>query len=112
MANDNGRLEVAVFGFYRYGNFGDDLAAAIFCRRLKELGVGVRVYGLCEPYAVAFSLTVTETVEDLLDGVDMFLFGGGGVLVSNRRPSRLYLRFLATACLYLWGALSLDAHLP
>lgn len=88
-------LVVAMFGFYGYGNFGDDLAAVIFCRHLEQLGVIVRVHGLCQPYAQAFNLNVVHTVEDLLEGAHMVLLGGGGALVSHRRPSWLHTGMLS-----------------
>jgi len=35
----NGRpLRVGLFGFYGYGNFGDDVMALMFARLLKERG--------------------------------------------------------------------------
>ena len=95
MADFGRQTEIALYGFYRYGNFGDDLAGTIFGRYLREHGVKVRIYGLCREYADAFGFTVAETVEELLDGVDGVVLGGGSMLVSRRRPSWLNFGMLA-----------------
>ena len=72
---------VALAGFYGHGNFGDDLMAIIFGRHLQALGVPFRIYRLCTPYAAPFDLPVAHTIDELLEGADTLIWGGGGLLV-------------------------------
>lgn len=80
-------IKVGLFGFYGYGNFGDDLMAVLFARFLQQQNVDVVVYKLCQPYAAEYRLHVANTIPELLDGTDLVIIGGGGALIS-RKPSR------------------------
>jgi polysaccharide pyruvyl transferase WcaK-like protein len=80
--------KVGLVGFYGHGNFGDDLMAVIFGLFLKSLGVQFSVYRLCAPYARRFGFHVAQSAEELLDGTDVLLWGGGGLLVPW--PDLLY----------------------
>jgi polysaccharide pyruvyl transferase WcaK-like protein len=75
-------MNVAIFGFYAYGNFGDDLMAMIIGRRVQALGCDVTVYRLCEPYARELGCVVADTVEDLIRDADLLVLGGGAGLTD------------------------------
>lgn len=75
---------VALTGYYGRGNFGDDLMAVIIGQALRKWGIEPRVSGLCEPYAGRFGFEVARTPRELLDDVDLLVWGGGGALVSWR----------------------------
>lgn len=81
-----GVKRVALAGYYGRGNFGDDLMAVMFGRTLQQYGVDLRVYKLCEAYAGRFDFDVAQTPETLLDGADLLVWGGGGMLVPWRSP--------------------------
>jgi polysaccharide pyruvyl transferase WcaK-like protein len=72
---------VALAGFYQHGNFGDDLMAVLFGRHLRSLGAPARVFRLCAPYAESCGLPVARSLDELLDGADTLVWGGGGLLV-------------------------------
>jgi hypothetical protein len=73
---------VALVGFYGHGNFGDDLMAVIFASSLKRLGIPFSVYRLDETDAHKYSLQSASTIEELLEGKNTIVWGGGGLLVS------------------------------
>ena len=73
---------VALTGFYGHGNFGDDLMAVLFGLHLKQNAVPFSVFRLCEPYARRFGLDVSPSIDELIEGVHMLIWGGGGLLVS------------------------------
>ena len=75
---------VALIGYYGRGNFGDDLMAVIFGRFIEQQGADLRVYKLCEPYSRRFGFEVVHTPEQLLEGADLLVSGGGGSLVPWR----------------------------
>jgi hypothetical protein len=55
---------------------------------LGQAGHSVSVFRLSEAYSKPFGLATTSTSEELLDGADLLLWGGGGLLV--RWPDLLY----------------------
>lgn len=75
--------KVAIWGWYSYGNFGDDLMAVLAARKLKQLGASPRVYGLLKSIAHAENVESVSTLSDLLDGADYCVFGGGGLLLDD-----------------------------
>jgi polysaccharide pyruvyl transferase WcaK-like protein len=78
----SGSPRVALVGFYGQGNFGDDLMALVYGQYLKRRGLSFSVYKLCTPYAARFGFHVAQSAEELLEGADILLWGGGGLLVS------------------------------
>jgi len=76
---------VALTGYYGAGNFGDDLMAVIFGQHLQAAGIRFRVYRLCKAYAEPAGFEVAGTPEELLEGVDLLVHGGGGMLVNWRQ---------------------------
>ncbi len=75
---------VALTGFYGYGNFGDDLMAVIFGRYLHRIGVPFSVLKLTTDYSGPFGFDVAHTIRELLEGADVLIWGGGGLLVPWR----------------------------
>lgn len=74
---------VALCGFYAHGNFGDDLMAVLIGWHLQQQGVDVSVLRLCEPYAKPFGFRVVDSISQLLEGVDLVVFGAGSMLVPQ-----------------------------
>ncbi len=86
-------LKAALFGWYGYGNFGDDLMAVIFGLFLWKHKVEFSVYKLCRPIAEQFKFTVVDSVEDLIDGKDIVILGGGGIFQVRKKIQPRMLKF-------------------
>lgn len=76
---------VAIFGFYKYGNFGDDLMAAIYARHVLSIGHTPVVYHLRPSLAEELGVDTEMALEDLLKNADYAIVGGGG-LFTNAQP--------------------------
>lgn len=74
---------VAIYGYFAYGNFGDDLMAIIFGIHARQLGYRVKVYKLCASYAEWASLEVVHSLGELTDGVEIVVLASGSLLVSG-----------------------------
>jgi hypothetical protein len=72
---------IALVGFYGHGNFGDDYYALLLGLALRQAGHSVSIFHLSEAYARPFGLQTASTPEELLDGANILLWGGGGLLV-------------------------------
>ena len=83
-ASGTSLLKVALFGFYGYGNFGDDLMAVIFGRFLRDKGAEVSVYRFHQPYAERYGFNVACSLSELLGGKDLVVVGGGGAFVPSK----------------------------
>ena len=75
---------IALFGFYKYGNFGDDLMAVLFGLELKSLGIPFRVYHLRPEVLAEFGFQGENCLETLLADAAAVAYGGGGVFLSSR----------------------------
>jgi polysaccharide pyruvyl transferase WcaK-like protein len=75
---------IALFGFYKYGNFGDDLMAVLFGQELKSLGIPFRVYHLRPEVLAEFGFQGESCLETLLADAAAVAYGGGGVFLSSR----------------------------
>lgn len=90
---------VAMFGFYDAGNFGDDLMAVLLGLSLREAGVRCTTFGLDGETAGDFGLSATRNVDHLLEDVGIVVWGGGGLLVSwNSLVYRLLYGGFAASC--------------
>lgn len=76
-------MKVAIFGFYKYGNFGDDLMAVMFAEKVREMGHEPIVYGLLPAIAHAYAITSVSHVSELVSEVSCVIVGGGGILTSR-----------------------------
>ncbi len=94
---DKKSLKVGLFGFYGYGNFGDDLMAVLFSLFLGQQKVEVVVYQLCQPYAARYNLRVANTVPELFDRTDLLIIGGGALLISRKPIRWRWVRFSLAA---------------
>src|SRR6185436_18776994 len=74
--------KIALYGFYKHGNFGDDVMCIMIVRTLKSLGFHPTVYQLPAFYAIPEQVDTADTFESLLDGAAACVLGGGGLLVS------------------------------
>ena len=75
---------IALVGFYGHGNFGDDYYAVLLGLALRGAGHSVSIFRLSEAYAKPLGFQTACTPEQLLDGADVLLWGGGGLLVPWR----------------------------
>src|SRR5687767_3323980 len=74
--------KIALYGFYKHGNFGDDIMCLMIARTLKSLGLRPAVYQLPDYYASTALLDSAATMESLVDGAVACVLGGGGFLIS------------------------------
>lgn len=90
---------VAMFGFYDAGNFGDNLMAVLLGCSLREAGVRCTTFGLDEETAREFSLSTAQRVDHLLEDAGIVVWGGGGLLVPwNPLLYRLLYGQFASTC--------------
>jgi hypothetical protein len=73
---------IAVFGWYAYGNFGDDVMAVMIGRTLRAAGYHPVMYRLPPHLSGPEGFESAPTIEALLDGAAACVLGGGGLLVS------------------------------
>jgi polysaccharide pyruvyl transferase WcaK-like protein len=81
-------MKIGLFGYYRYGNFGDDLMAVLLADHLAAEGHEVRVFGLKAEIAESAGVKATDDLEGLVAWADCLVYGGGGVFLdvsANRR---------------------------
>jgi len=83
-------MKIALFGYYNEHNFGDDLMAVMFGRFLQQCNVEFSVYKLCHKYSEPYGFHVADSIETLLAGKDMIIYGGGGVLCDRTERSAQY----------------------
>ncbi len=84
---------MALFGWYGFGNFGDDLMAVIFGLFLQQKNIDFSVYRLCGCYAEEFGFDVADTVDELLRGKNLLVYGGGGRLNSSSKTRPRLIKF-------------------
>ncbi|MEM8904659.1 MAG: polysaccharide pyruvyl transferase family protein [Actinomycetota bacterium] len=97
-------MRVAIWGSYKHGNFGDDLMAVLFARRVREAGSSPIVLQLDPELAARLDLHVAGSVPELLDEADLCVMGGGAMLEAGslRWAARGYSRDLERDLLALW----------
>ncbi len=76
-------ITVGLFGYYQFGNFGDDLMAVMFARHLQSMHVKVLIYGQVRIFTEQFNFQTVETVDELFEKSDLLVVGGGGLLVKH-----------------------------
>jgi polysaccharide pyruvyl transferase WcaK-like protein len=84
-------MKIGVFGYYKFGNFGDDLMALLFSDHLLEQGHQVRVYGLKPSVSRTAGIETVDDIGALVAWSDRLVYGGGGILLdvgANRRIER------------------------
>jgi len=83
-------MKIALFGNYNDHNFGDDLMAVLFGLFLQKCNIEFSVYQLCREYAEPYGFDVADSIETLLAGKDVVVYGGGGSLCDGIKPSAQY----------------------
>ena len=81
---------VGLIGFYGVGNYGDDLMAFLCASHLVKQGFPCTIFSLGEPGRDSLNtpsferlaVRITRDPNELVQGVDMLVSGGGGLLVS------------------------------
>lgn len=84
------RCRVGVFGAYYGKNFGDDLMAVMFGRRIQELGFPVTVFGLGKEYEAQYGFPVVSSAAELVAASDVIVVGGGGLLQPRSNESSFF----------------------
>lgn len=83
-------MKIALFGNYNDHNFGDDLMAVMFGLFLQKCNIEFSVYKLCREYAEPYGFNVADSIETLLAGKDILVYGGGGSLCDGMEWSAPY----------------------
>jgi Polysaccharide pyruvyl transferase len=73
---------VGLVGWYWRGNFGDDLMAAQYITRLQRAGHRVKVWNLSNAVDMASASCMCATIDELMEGVDVVVYGGGGLFTD------------------------------
>ncbi|NEP11907.1 MAG: hypothetical protein F6K14_17190 [Symploca sp. SIO2C1] len=84
---------VGLFGYYQFGNFGDDLMAVMFAHHLQSMDVKTIIYGSAQVFTEQFGFQTVETVNELCEKSDLLVVGGGGILVKHAIPRAKFRRF-------------------
>lgn len=64
--------------------------AVMFGRFLQKCNIDFTVYKLCREYAEPYGFHVADSIKTLLSGKDMLIYGGGGSLCDDIKPSAQY----------------------
>jgi hypothetical protein len=81
--------KVAVWGPNRWCNFGDDLQSVVFALHIRSLGYEPIVFQLDQSVAGEHDLAVADTVDELLDGVNLCIIAGGALLTPLHPAKQL-----------------------
>ncbi|MDH6099439.1 polysaccharide pyruvyl transferase family protein [Anabaenopsis sp. FSS-46] len=75
--------QVAVWGSYLWGNFGDDVMAIMISRHLQKQGFHPVVYKLDPKLAKHYGISSESDLDTLLSSSVACIIGGGGFLCSS-----------------------------
>jgi hypothetical protein len=79
-------MKVGVFGWYRYGNFGDDVMAIMIARHLRSRGHEPVVYQLPDRFAQSEEFESSPDVAAFVDSIEACVLGGGGHFCNFKNP--------------------------
>lgn len=79
--------QVGLFGAYHYGSFGDDLMAVIFGRAVRDLGKECTIFAIEPEIAAEANCKAENDFDKFLKNSDIFIFGGGGMFLSNNNST-------------------------
>ncbi len=82
-------MKIGLFGYYKHGNFGDDLMGVLIGQHLLGKGHDVRLYGLDDGVADAAGLDTVHSVRDLVSWSDCLVYGGGGIFLEVKANQAL-----------------------
>lgn len=81
------KLKVGLFGYYSYGNLGDNLMAYLLARHIKSLGHEPIVFTKSPEFMAGWGVELCSSVAELVDQSDVIVFGGGGLLIPRKNLS-------------------------
>lgn len=81
------KLMVGLFGYYSYGNLGDNLMAYLLSRHIKSLGHDPVVFTKSPKFMMGWDVALCSDITDLVNQSDVIVFGGGGLLIPRRNLS-------------------------
>lgn len=89
-------LTIGLFGYYGFGNWGDELMCMLFTRILMRRGHEVKVFAhrADASYIDDIPAPRTDDVRAFLRNVDLLVYGGGGVLATAARKGSPFWRSL------------------
>jgi polysaccharide pyruvyl transferase WcaK-like protein len=77
-------MKVGLFGYYNFGNFGDDIMAFIISQHLKSKRIKFRIFGDPTIFRDQHNLNTTNSIKNLVDYSDIIIIGGGGCLIPRK----------------------------
>ncbi|TWT87534.1 Polysaccharide pyruvyl transferase [Pseudobythopirellula maris] len=76
-------LNIALWGWYQAGNYGDDLMALMVAGALRDHGHRVTLFAESRLAQEAGGVATTRSLNELLHGADLCVVGGGGLLING-----------------------------
>ncbi len=76
---------IGIFGFYSYGNFGDDLMALLFAKHIAEIGHVPLIFfdGSLPPVSLS-QFNLESDISKFVEQSHKIIYGGGGILCKER----------------------------
>lgn len=81
------KLTVGLFGYYSYGNLGDNLMAFLLSRHIQNLGHEPVVFTKSPEFMNGWGVKLSSSVTDLVEQSDVIVFGSGGLLIPRKNMS-------------------------
>jgi polysaccharide pyruvyl transferase WcaK-like protein len=85
--------KVGIFGFYSYGNLGDNLMAHIVASEVQANGLEPVIFCKSQIAGMSWKFATSASIEDFIGHVDGVIFGGGGLLISRPQPTDIIADF-------------------
>lgn len=79
-------LTIGLFGYYKYGNFGDDLMAWLVASHLNSQNRRVIICGTPSIFTNALGIETEPDAATFTKQCDIIVIGGGGALLTRRHP--------------------------
>jgi len=79
------KLKVGLFGYYSYGNLGDNLMAYLLSKHIKKIGHVPIVFTKSPDFMKGWGAELCSDIEALVQRSDVIVFGGGGLLIPRRK---------------------------
>lgn len=81
------RLRVGLFGYYSEMNLGDNVMAHLLATHLIDRGHDVVIFSTNPGPLARLDARIAGTVDEFLEGLDLIIFGGGGLLIPRPKLS-------------------------
>jgi len=75
---------IGLFGYYKYGNFGDDLMGWLVAEYLRSRNCRVIICGTPDIFTTVLGIEAEPDVTAFAKRCDIIVIGGGGTLLSRR----------------------------